>query len=102
MIKILNLKLVILLEYQNIKIFLQKAIFQIALKKIFLSQNLKILFHRHMLLVILKTKKLLQRFAKKNCKEVERVIKTQSDKVYIKWKGHDRFFNSWIDKKDIA
>ena len=33
--KILNLKLVILLEYQNIKIFLQKAIFQIALKKIF-------------------------------------------------------------------
>ena len=28
-----NLKLVILLEYQNIKIFLQKAMFQIGLKK---------------------------------------------------------------------
>ena len=74
--KILNLKLVILLEYQNIKIFLQKAIFQIALKKIFLSQNLKILFHRHMLLVILKKKKLLERFAKMNCKEVEIEINT--------------------------
>ena len=32
-IKILNLKLVILLEYQNIKTFLQKATFQIGLKK---------------------------------------------------------------------
>ena len=32
-IKILNLKLVILLEYQNTKTFLQKAIFQICLKK---------------------------------------------------------------------
>ena len=30
---ILNLKLVILLEYQNTKTFLQKAMFQIALKK---------------------------------------------------------------------
>ena len=31
--KILNLKLVILLEYQNIKIFLQKVALQIGLKK---------------------------------------------------------------------
>ena len=31
--KILNLKLVILLEYQNIKTYLQKAMFQIVLKK---------------------------------------------------------------------
>ena len=34
MMKILILKLVILLEYQNIKTFLQKAMFQIGLKKI--------------------------------------------------------------------
>ena len=33
MIKILNLKLVILLEYQNIKTFFQKAMSQIGLKK---------------------------------------------------------------------
>ena len=32
-IRILNKKLVILLEYQNIKLFLQKAMFQIGLKK---------------------------------------------------------------------
>ena len=33
MIKILNLKLVILLEYQNIKTFLQNITLQIGLKK---------------------------------------------------------------------
>ena len=33
MIKILNLKLVILLKYQNIKTYLQKGMFQIGLKK---------------------------------------------------------------------
>ena len=32
MIKVLNLKLVILLKYQNTKTFLQKAMFQIGLK----------------------------------------------------------------------
>ena len=31
--KVLNLKLVIMLEYQNIKVFLPKAIFQTVLKK---------------------------------------------------------------------
>ena len=35
MAKILNLKLVILLEYQNIKTVFQKAMFQISLKKFF-------------------------------------------------------------------
>ena len=33
MIKTLNLKLVIFLEYQNIKNFLQKVMFQVGLKK---------------------------------------------------------------------
>ena len=35
MTKIVNLELVILLEYQNIKTFLQKAMFHIGLKKVF-------------------------------------------------------------------
>ena len=34
MMKIQNLSLVILLEYQNIKTFLQEAMFQIGLKKV--------------------------------------------------------------------
>ena len=69
MIKILNLKLVILLEYQNIKSFLQKSIFQGSLRKFFLLQKLKIMFCGYILLVILKMKKLLERFTKSNCKK---------------------------------
>ena len=63
MIKILNFKLVILLEYQNMIIFLQKAMVQTSLK------NSETLSHGQMLLVILKAKKLLERFTKKNCKK---------------------------------
>ena len=33
---------------------------------------------------------------------VEKVIKRKSDKLYVKWKGYDNSFNSWIDKKDIV
>ena len=56
-------------EFQNIKTFLQKAMFQIGLKKFLLLQKLKILFRGHMLLVILKAKNLLEHFTKKNCKK---------------------------------
>ena len=69
MMKILNLKLVIFLEYQNIKTFLQKVLFQISLKKILLLQTLRILLRGHILLVILKVKKLPKRFTKNNCKK---------------------------------
>ena len=51
--KILNLKLVIMLEYQNIKIFLQKATFKIGLKKFLWLKRLKALCRGHMLLMIL-------------------------------------------------
>ena len=33
---------------------------------------------------------------------VEKVIKRKGDKLYIKWKGCDISFNSWIDKKDFV
>ena len=32
---------------------------------------------------------------------IEKVIKRKSDKLYVKWKGYDDSFNSWIDKKDL-
>ena len=51
MIKNINLKLVILLEYQNRKTILQKAIFQIALKKFWRLKKLKVLCCGHMSLV---------------------------------------------------
>ena len=30
---------------------------------------------------------------------IEKVIKRKGDKMYVKWKGYDNSFNSWIDKK---
>ena len=30
---------------------------------------------------------------------VEKVIKRKGDKLYVKWKGYDTSFNSWIDKE---
>ena len=46
---------------------------------------------------------------KKNCKKTnqkefrtDKVIKRKADKLYVKWKGYENSFNSWIDKTDIA
>ena len=33
---------------------------------------------------------------------IEKVIKKKGDKLYVKWKGYDNSFNSWIDKKDVV
>ena len=27
---------------------------------------------------------------------------TKGDKIYVKWKGYDNSFNSWIGKKDLV
>ena len=66
----------------------------------------KIPYHGHKLLVILTVKKLMQRSMKKELQKtnqaefrVGKVIKRKGDKLYVKWKGYDTSFNSWIDKK---
>ena len=33
---------------------------------------------------------------------IEKVLKRKSDKLYVKWKGYDHSFNSWIDKKYLV
>ena len=40
---------------------------------------------------------------KTNQKEfrIEKVLKRKGDKLYVKWKGHDNYFNSWTNKKDV-
>ena len=59
-----------------------------------------------MLLMILMEKKLLERLTKTNCKrtnqreyKIEKVIKRKGDKLYVKWKGYNNSFSSWIDKE---
>ena len=41
---------------------------------------------------------------KKNQAEfrTEEVTRKRIDELYVKWKGHDDSFNSWINKKDLV
>ena len=80
--KILNFKLVTMLEFQNIKVFLQKDILQIGQRKFLLSVKLKIQLLGHMLLVTWMVKKLLKDFMKKKLQKasqekfrIEKVLK---------------------------
>ena len=45
-----------------------------------------------------------QELQKTNQQEVriEKVIRRNGDKPYVKWKSYDCLFNSWIDKKDLV
>ena len=33
---------------------------------------------------------------------IEKILKTNKDKIYVKWRGYDSSFNSWINKNDIT
>ena len=33
---------------------------------------------------------------------IEKVIRRKGDKLYVKWKGYDNSFNSWIDKGNLV
>ena len=33
---------------------------------------------------------------------IEKVIRRKGDKLYVKWKGYDNLFNSWIDKGSLV
>ena len=57
----------------------------------------------------LRGEKLVRKFYEKELQKtnqkgfrVEKVIKRQSDKLYVKLKGYDNSFNTWIDKKGIV
>ena len=46
---------------------------------------------------------------KKNCKKtnqeefrIEKVIRRKGNKLYVKWKGYNNSFNSWIDKANLV
>ena len=43
-------------------------------------------------------------FQKTNQKEfrIGKVIQRKGDKLYLKWKGYNSLFHSWIDKKDLV
>ena len=70
MIKIPNLKMVIMYEFQNTKIFLLRDVLQNWSEEIFVIKIDKNTFHKLMLLTISMVKKLLEHFIKKNIKRI--------------------------------
>ena len=68
--KILNLNLVIVLQYQNTKAVLLMDIPKTGMKKFLSLAKLKIQFHGLMLLVIYMVKRFMELFMKRNCKKL--------------------------------
>ena len=33
---------------------------------------------------------------------IEKILRTNKDKMYVKWRGYDSSFNSWIDKNTVT
>ena len=33
---------------------------------------------------------------------IEKILKTKNNKIYVKWRGYDNSFNSWINKNTIT
>ena len=97
-------------EYQNTKTFLPKGTLKIGLKNFLLLVKLKTQFHGLIDSISDlnggKTDGTIyeQELQNTNQQEfrIEKVIKRKGDKLYVKWKGYDSSFNSWINKKDLV
>ena len=84
--------------------------FQIGQKRFLLLKKLKILYRGHSVdivsdvnaeeTVVMFYEKVLQKTNQKEFR-TEKVIKREGGELYVKWKGYDNSFNSWIDKKDM-
>ena len=33
---------------------------------------------------------------------IEKILKTNKDKIYVKWRNYDNSFNSWINKNNVT
>ena len=42
----------------------------------------------------------LQKSSQGKCR-IEKILKRKGDKLYVKWKGYDNRYNSWINKRDF-
>ena len=106
--KILNLKLVTMLKFQNIKTFFLKDILQIGQKKFLVISKIKNTDPWTYVINDLNGEETNGSFYEKELQKtnqnefrIERVLKRKGDKLYVKWKEYDNRFNSWINKKNL-
>ena len=91
-------------KYKNI---LVKEYTQNWSEEVFVIKKLKILFYGHMYVIDdLNSEEIIGTFYEKELQKTnqekfrrEKVIKRKGKKLYVKWRGYDNLFNSWIDKK---
>ena len=98
--------LVLVSEYQNIKICLKKVMFQIDLKKFLWVKEVENVLPWTNVISDPNREEIIKTFYKKDLQktnqkqfDVKKVIKRNDDKLYVKMEGWDNSFNSWIDKK---
>ena len=41
-------------------------------------------------------------FKKDDLYVIEKILKTNKNKIYVKWRGYNNNFNSWIDKNSVT
>ena len=89
-------------EYQNTKTFLLKDILKNG------QNQIKNTVPWTQLISDLNGERIARTFYEKELQKtsqekfrIEKVLKRKGDKLYVKWKGYDNRFNSWIDKKDL-
>ena len=85
-----------------------KGICQIGLKKFFVISKIKNTVPWTYVINDLNGKEIIGMFYEKELQatnqqefRVGKVINRKGDKLYVKWKGYNNSFISWIDKKDI-
>ena len=83
-----------------------KIILQIGQKKFLLLKKLKNTVRWTYVIDDLNGEEITGKFYEKELQKtdqqefrIEKVIKKKGDKLYVKWKGYDNSFNSWIDIK---
>ena len=98
-----------MLEFQSVKTFLLKDMLLIGQRKFLSSRKQKNTAPWTYVIEDLNGEKIVGTFYEKQLQKtnqkhfgIEKVIKRKGDKLYLKWKGYDNSFNSWIDKKDIV
>ena len=86
-----------------------KAIHQIGQSKYLLFKKINITVPWPYVISDLNSEEITGTFYEKELRKtnqdefrIEKVIKKKGDKIYVKWKGYDNSFNSWIDKKDLV
>ena len=94
--------------FQSNKIFLLRDILQIGVKKSLSLKKIKNTVPWTYVLSDLNEEEIVRSFYEKelqrtNQKEfrIEKVIKRKGNNLYVKWKGYNNSFNSWVNKKDL-